>query len=347
MFSKLFASENEFGKAYVNEFENAIPEGSYLEGEDLISGVGIDRLFSEIFSAVSGNSSLVISFFLLLLGLGLLISLADLSGELLSPKLHSAVRAGVSVIASLLIFERMETLVFSVGENLESLSGFFSALIPIITGISLSSGAVATAGIQAANMNLTLALLGKLSSDFLMPLVFMIFALALTSSLGEGGAAKLAKGSKSVFMWGLGIISSILIASVSMQSFLASSKDGAALRAAKYAISGSIPIVGSTVSGALSTLTGALAEARAFVGVGSIAVIFVMAASPIIIMLAYRLALSVSMWLFDFVGSSGANSVFSAFRSALDALISLYSLSAVVYILEIAIFLRGGVSVFV
>lgn len=332
---------------FVTEFENIIPDGSYLQGEDLLSGVGVDRLFSELFSLLSSHTGELVSFFLLIIGIGLLSALADVAAELFGKGLYSAVRSGVSVISALLIFKRLESLVLSAGESLESLSGFFSALVPIITGISLAAGAVGTAGIQAVNMNLTLAVIGKASSEFLMPLVFMIFAVALTSSVGDGGAVKLARGAKNVFLWGLGIASSVLIASISMQSFLAASRDSAALRAAKYALSGSIPIVGSTVSGALSTLTGALSEAGAVVGIGSVAVIFTMAAAPVAVMLLYRLALSLGIGIFEFVGSAGAASCFSAFRSALDALISLYTVSAVIYILEITIFIRGGVKVFV
>lgn len=330
----------------ISDFKNIIPENSLVNGEDLLSGIGPDKLFSEIFSIVSANGGEVVSFFLLLLGLGLLSALADSSSALFTPRLYSAVRASISAISALLIFSRLSTLVFSVSESLGVISDFFSSLIPIVTAVSLSTGAVTAASVQAVNMNLTLAVLGKISSELLIPLIFMIFSLSLIASV-SGGASKFLKGAKSVFLWALGIVTTVLIASVSMQSFLATSKDNAALRAAKYAISGSIPIVGSTVSGALSTLVGSLSEARAVVGVGAIAVIFSIAAAPVAVMLLYRLALSVSIWIFDFLGSDGAFGSFSAFRAALDTLISLYAVSCVVYILEIVIFVRGGVSVFV
>ena len=48
-----------------------------------------------------------------------------------------------------------------------------------------------------------------------------------------------------------------------IEELLATAKDNAALRAAKYALSGMVPIVGSTVSGSLSILFGSLSEARA------------------------------------------------------------------------------------
>ena len=342
----LLADSRDAASDFISEFESVIPEEANMSGEDMLSGVGVDRLFSEIFSGVSAHSSEIVGFFLLLLGLGLFFAFCDAASELFGDRLYSAVRAGVSVIASLLVFYRLEELVFSVCEGLGSISELFSSLIPIISGISLAGGATGTAAIQAVNMNLTLSLVERFSDEFLMPLIFLIFALALTSGVGAGGA-RLAAGAKSAFLWGLGIVSTVLTASISMQSFLAAARDSAALRAAKYALSSSIPIVGSTVSGALSTLSGALSEASAVVGVGSVALIFTMAAAPILVMLLYRLALSATISVFSFVGADGAVSTFAAFRSALDALISFYSVSAVIYVLEIAIFIRGGVKIFV
>lgn len=330
----------------ISDFESIIPDSAVNAGEDLLSGIGPDKLLSELFSAAFANGGAVISFFLMLLGLGLFSSVLEASSSLFGKRLYSAARAGICAISSLFVFSSLSGLAVSVSESLAAVSEFFSSLIPIVTGISLSSGAVTTAGVQAVNMNLTLTLLGSLSSELLMPLVFMIFSLSLVATF-SGGSARLLKGARSVFLWALGIITTVLIASISMQSFLATAKDNAALRAAKYALSGSIPIVGSTVSGALSTLLGSLSEARAIVGVGAIAVIFSIAASPVVIMLLYRLALSVSMWIFELLGGEGGLACFSAFRSALDTLISLYAVSAVVYILEVIIFLKGGVSVFV
>lgn len=346
VFSLPVSAKSKDSGDYVTDFDNAIPEDSYVSDGEMLSTLGPDKLFSEIFSSLSDSGGEIVAFFLLLLGIGIFFSISELYSGAFSERLFPAVRAGISAISALLIFSRLKPLLYSVEEGINSLSDFFASLIPIVTGIAISSGAVNSAGIQGYNMNLTLALLGEISSKILTPLVFAIFALALIASVGDGGMARLAGGAKSIFLWFVGIISTVLIAAVSMQSFLASSKDSAALRAAKYALSGSIPMVGSTVSGALGTLSGALSEARAIVGVGAVGVIFTMAVSPIIVLLLYRLSLSLAIWIFDFIESFGAKGLFSAFRSGLDALIAVYALSAIIYIFELVVFMKSGVSVF-
>ena len=124
---------------------------------------------------------------------------------------------------------------------------------------------------------------------------------------------------------------------------IASSADSAAMRAAKYT-AGLIPVVGGTVSGALSTLAAGLSYAKGIIGIGAIAVILGMALSPLILLLLYRLALSISLTLSELLGAAVMAKALSAFRFSLDSLIAVYALSAVIYIFEILLFVKIGVA---
>jgi stage III sporulation protein AE len=164
--------------------------------------------------------------------------------------------------------------------------------------------------------------------------------------MGGGTVSGVAKNIKGLFNWILGIGTTVLLAAVSMQSIIAGAQDTAYLRAAKYAASGMIPLVGSTVSGALGTLAGGLSYVKSAVGVSAVMMIVTLALAPLVTLLLYRLAFSLSISFLEFMDAKGGVRSFSAFRSALDALIAVYSLSAVVYVSEIVVFMKSGVSVF-
>ena len=110
------------------------------------------------------------------------------------------------------------------------------------------------------------------------------------------------------------------------------------MRAVRYAASGLIPVVGSTVSGAISTLAAGLGYARSIVGGGAILVILYMALSPLILLLIYRLTLTLGGIFAYFSGSAMASRIFSSYRYALDMTVTVYSLSALIYLFEIIIF---------
>ncbi len=334
--------------SFWNEYKDAIPEGEDKpeNEEDVISGVGIDSLLSEIVSAVRGEGGRTATFFAMIFGIAMLISVSETAFPIENQAFSKQVSVAVAMISSVLIFDRIGPICFSVKESLLSLTGFFSSLIPIFTGILTAGGNINSAPVQALNMNITLSLIAKVSSSILLPLCFALFSLALLSSIDGGGVSAVAKGIKGVFMWLLGISTTVILAAVSMQSMIAGAADSAYLRAAKYAASGMIPVVGSTVSSALATLSGGLSYVKSAVGISAVFIIISVSLSPLISLLLHRLAFSVSISFLEYMESSGGVRVFSAFRAALDALISVYVISIIIYISEIIVFIKCGVMVF-
>lgn len=340
-FSLTASAEEGTTDKILNDFSAVIPDGVdiTLDG-DTVSEIGFEAILKEIIAAVKGEGGRTLGFLLMLLGFSILIALAE-AAPIDDAALRSGVGTAIFTIAALSVFASLYEVCESVRVSLLSVVDFFASVIPIFTVISVSSGAITTAAAQSANMNITLAMLEKFCTGALLPCVFAIFALSLVGS-GDGSGANVARGVKSVFMWGVGIISTVLAATVAMQSVVASAADNAALRAARYAASGMIPIVGSTVASALATLGGGLAFIKSSVGASAVAVILVLSLSPLISLLLYRLAFSVSVIFLEFVGSAAGVRCFGAFRSALDALIAVYSISTLVCIVEVVVFVKGG-----
>lgn len=330
----------------LDDFSDIIPDGIEANsGEELTAGIGFEAILEEIAGAVSEGTGSVATFFLMLFGFAVVMTLCDTTPFSDGGQMGKSIRVAVSMVASVSIFTSLYEVCTTVRTSLEEVVDFFSSVIPVLTLISTSSGATSTAAAQATNMNITLSLIGKFCTGALLPMSFAIFALSFASSIGDGGGASVARGVKSIFMWGTGLVSAILAASIAMQSVVASAADNATLRAARYAASGMIPIVGSTVSSALSTLGGGLAFVKSTVGMASVAVILLLTLAPLVSLLLYRLAFSACLIFLQYSGSEGGVRCFSAFKSALDALIAVYSMSTLVLVVEIVIFIKGGVSV--
>ena len=339
------AEEKKGADGILEDFYGIVPQESGVLDGDTIDAVGFEAIFEAIALSLSGEGGRAFSFFAFTFGLAVICAAAgtaDVGGAFGSS--NASVEMAVSVVCSLGLFRRLYEVCITVRESLVSVADFFSALIPIMTGISVSAGEVTLASKQAVNMSITLAIVGKLAVSVLMPLSLALFALSVVGSLGGVGTS-LAKGIKGIFTWGMGIISAVCTAAVAIQSLVASAADSAALRAARYAASGLIPVVGSTVSSALSTLVGGLTFVKSSVGALSVAVIVSLVVAPLVSLLLYRLALSVCIVFLDFTDNAGGIRCFSAFRSALDALTAVYTMSTLVCIVEVVIFMKSGVSV--
>ena len=329
---------------YISDFESCVPKDlSDLVGDTdkLVEMTSFRALLDELGSVIISGGGEVVGFFLKLVGCTLLMSLAGLCME----KFSTQVSAAVGVICSLLVYDSLGPLFSKVEESLLSLADFFAALIPITVGITALGGATSSAAVQGTGMYTVLSLVGGVGTRLFFAVSSFGLAMSLLSALGHRGVSAISRGVKELFGRITGICTALLTAAISMQTVIASAADTAALRAAKYATSGLIPIVGGAVAGAISTLTAAMSYAKGIVGGGAVAVIVYLALSPLALLLLYRLALSVVIILSEFIGAPPASGLFTSFRFALDMTLTVYTLSALIYLFMIVIFIWIGGSI--
>ncbi len=325
---------------YVERLQSILPPGVSANAAESADMLGLDFILGEVITAAGGSIGRIGSFLLLLLGAALLMALAaSCSGELSSPLCTATV-----TVCSVAIFSGIIPTVSEVTEGIASMSGFFSALMPIMLGVNALGGAGSTAAAHSVGMSLTLYLYSSVG-NILSVLVMAIFVLGLVGAADGGGAASVGRGLRSAFGKGMGILTAFISGTLSLQTVITSSADSAAMRMAKYSASGMIPVVGSTVSGALSTLAGGLSYAKGAVGGGAVAALVIMALPPLVTLLLYKLCFFLVGILLDFCSCTDGARAVGSMAGGIDALISVYALTSLIYIFEVVLFIMGGVSV--
>ena len=330
-------------ESYIAEFDEILPDDfkGRVDTEGKISDIiGFRSLLYEIACAFDERRGEILSFLLLLLG-GVALSCV---ASMLEGELASACEAGIGCIFSLLVFSRIAEIFTEVSEGLSNLSAFFAAFIPIAASATAASGGVSTALVQHSGMNITLWLLSTVGNPIFTSVVGFGIAVSLLCAFGDDNTLALARSVKSFFVFCVGTVSAILGATLSLQTAISSAADGAAIRAARYAATGFIPVVGAAVSGALSTLVSGLTYAKSIIGAGGVAVILITSISPLLMLLLYRLCVLCAAFFAEHSGRRGAVGIVSAVKFSLDSMIALYTSSALVYIIEIVMFMKGGVS---
>lgn len=319
----------------LNDFRGRLPEGlRELASAEGIGALGIDKLLSEIISLITGSAPSVLAFFLMLIGGGMLASLASLALDKISRQASSA----VGVVLSLAILAALYPVADAALDALAALTELFGALIPVVGAIPLLAGGEATGAVASVGMQITLWIMSILSGTLLPPLTVAMLA---TAALGElGGASNVGRGFGNAFSRLVGIITAVVSGITALQTFISASADSAKIRLARYAASDMIPVVGNTLSGALSTLSGGLAYASGVIGAGSVAAIVTIATAPLVTLLLYRLAFTVAEAVVG--GFGGGVSHIPGMAKALDALISVYVLTMIVYIFDIILLVSGG-----
>ncbi len=302
--------------------------------------LGVGMLLEEVLRIIGGESSKLLSFFLLAFGAALIVAIAGAYDG----KLKKVTECGAMAVLSFAIFLYLYPLVAEVANTSEKLSSFFSALLPIMTAHLALGGGVGTAAVTSYGMQLALFLMGILSS-LLGFVVLAMFGTSVISSLPDSGVSRVARGIKKSFTKVMGVLVAFFAGMLALQTYISASGDSGAIRMAKYAAQDMIPIVGGAVSGALSTLAGGLSYVGGVLGAGAVFEIVILALSPIVILLLYKLALSLSVMLLDFCGATSPMSCISGFKDALDGAISVLSMTIIVYIIEVVIAVMGGAQI--
>ncbi len=336
----LKAAESFDIESYINEFLSLIPEGIELSADTLSDKLSPRAFLSDFLASISGGSSAIISFLSLLI---IWVILSYAAENFLSDGVSSS--SVFSLIFTLPILEILSKIALSLITSLEKLSVFFSSVIPLLSLISFSSGAPNAAKTQGLQMTLTSAMISGLAVKILLPLGVAMLAFSAAASLEGGFCSRLVTAAKTLFIKVFGFLSAAVGILFSLQSVIASAADSAAIRMAKFSAQSMLPQIGGLVSSSLSALGAGLSYAKGIIGAGAIYVILIIFLSPLPMLLAYRLCLTLAQSLSGALGIRGAASSISAFISAMDSLLSVYAMVTLLSLLEIILFIRAAVPI--
>ncbi len=324
----------------INEFFGLVPPDVGLTEETLGSALTPGFVFKEISSVLEGKGGEVANFFATLIISILLVYICSIFTSSVSPLAEGA----VTLIALFPAVRQTFFLIVEVGESLSEIATFFGSLLPLLLGIILMGGGAEGAVATSLQVSLVSSLVENVCSEVLMPVLYALLVMAPFSSLGSKGAERFGLSLRTFFTKGLGLAVAITSGIFALQSIIATSKDTAALRLARFTAQTISPSVGAVISGSISTLASGISYAKGVVGAGAIIVIVTILLSPLLALILYRICIELSCTFADMLGTKTASRALVAMKHVIDGSISLLLLSSALMILQLVLFIRGGAS---
>ncbi|MBQ5764002.1 MAG: hypothetical protein IIV96_05115, partial [Ruminococcus sp.] len=159
-------------------------------------------------------------------------------------------------------------LIKTAGDVIVNASNLMLAYIPVTALLLTASGSIAgSAAYYASIIGLGEGVL-QLSSRVIIPFMYMLLGICIaggvSSGVNLGGFSKtLSKASK----WLLGFMMALFSAVLGIRQVLSNSLDSVSGRAARFAVSSFVPVVGSAIGEALKTIQGSVSVLKSGVGV--------------------------------------------------------------------------------
>ncbi len=228
-----------------------------------------------------------------------------------------------SLTGTMIIASFLSEALGGIDTTLSAASDFMLTYVPVLAGIIAAGGQAASASVFSAVMMVVIQVLTQIASKLLIPLSGMMLGVSAAGGLNpELKLEKIAEGIKKVIIWVLGLIMTVFIGVLTLQSSIASSADTVMMRAAKFAVSTSVPFIGGAVSDALATVKSSMLLLKS--GMGSFGVIAVCAIllPPMIRVLCYRFFLFVAEVLSDMFSAEALGKVIRCGESVMSILIA-------------------------
>lgn len=182
-------------------------------------------------------------------------------------------------------------------------------IYPILLTLIAASGGAVSAGIYRPAVAFLSSAVCEMFTAVVLPTSVVVIVLTFVGSLSdEVKTSKLGDFFKSINKWLIGLALGILGIFLTVQGIAAAQYDGISLRAAKYLVSGSVPIVGGFLSGGLDLVLAGSALIKNAVGSFAVFLLFGAILRPVLLFAAFQLFLRLSAAVAEPVG--GRISVF-------------------------------------
>ena len=244
---------------------------------------------------------------------------------------------GLAVYIAAIAATSFKTAAEYVLATLHDITVFVHSIIPSMTMLCMSGGEAATATMAHPVIFFVCSAAGSLIKNVITPLVLLRAVCILLCAITKNGALNefselFTKLHKTLLALSMSLFAGIL----GISSFAAASFDSLAARGVKFAISASVPVVGGSISEAMSSVAGSAMLLKNAVGLGGVVVLFAMFALPLLKMWALSLAFRITAAFTAPVSEKRVSETLRKIGDCIDMLFSSVASMGTIMIIAIA-----------
>lgn len=189
-------------------------------------------------------------------------------------------------------------------ESIAKMASFSNVLLPTVAVLTAATGAITGAAVREMAAALFSDLLVNLINSLLVPLLYgYIAASAAQAATGAEGLKRLADLLKWTVTTVLTVVTLAFVGYLTASGIVAGTADAATVKAAKFAISGAIPVVGGILSDAAETMLASAGVLKGTVGVFGMLTILGICLLPLLRLAVHYLAYKIAAALAAALGT--------------------------------------------
>jgi stage III sporulation protein AE len=227
-------------------------------------------------------------------------------------------------------------------ETVQELSEYGKLLIPVMTAALASQGGITASAALYAGTAAFDAVLSSLVGKLLVPLVYLFLVISLANgATGRALLKKLRDLIKWLCTWGLKTVLYIFTGYMSITGVISGTADASAIKAAKIAISGFVPVVGGIISDASETILVGAGIMKNTVGIYGLFVMISLFIGPFLKIGVQYLLMKLTGAISGIFASKQTVELLNDFTGAMGMLLSMIGVQTLLMIVSTVCFMRG------
>lgn len=225
-------------------------------------------------------------------------------------------------------------------QALRECSLFVMSFTPVMSGILIAGGNPTSAGAYNLILFFAAQILAELAARTLIPLLNIYLALCVVAPMAPLlQLDRVTAAIKSAVCWGLGIITTLFVGMLSLQTMIGSGGDTLLLKASKFLAGSMIPVIGGTISDALGAAKGCVQLLKGAVGSFGILVAVLTFLPALLRVGMWYLSLKVSAWVSTMLGAGEVAKLLESVVQAFSILLALIACFVLLVLVSTALML--------
>ena len=255
---------------------------------------------------------------------------------------QKAVSVGSCVLVGMILLQCTDTMIALGTETVTQISEYGKLFLPVITAATAAQGGVGTSAALYAGTAFFDSLLSSVISRLLIPMLYIYLCLCIAAgSLGEQMLHKLKGIAKQVIIWVCKTVLYAFTGYLSITGVVSGTTDAAALKAAKLAISGCIPVVGSILSDASESILVSAGIMKNAAGIYGILAFIAISIVPFLNICVYYLLFKATAAVCEVFGNKASTGLIKDFSAGFGFLLAMTGTVCLLFLISTVCFMKG------
>lgn len=255
--------------------------------------VEFEDLSSYVFNIFIQNVKLILPGFVSIVVISILCGILGKNNGLLGNSSTGDIVSFIGLISIILILSIQIIALYKKTENtIQNIANLIQIMSPIILVLMIGSGATVSASVYKPTVVFLSNGVINIVLSVVMPLIsIMIIFNVLSNFTSSIKLEKFSELSASIIKWVIGLACALFGMFLSIQGITSATFDGISIKATKYALSNSIPIVGGFIKDGFDLVIAGSILIKNAIGITCVIILFYMILSPILYLATFSILL--------------------------------------------------------